>query len=132
MRNLIKILSMITVICVVCAVLVSAFAASDRSGGSGTYVIGDIDGDGSVTILDATVGQRVLAHMVEDPDGSRAMRGDIDGDGSLTSLDITLILRYMASMRVDYPIDEEKPLPTEAPTETVKPTIWDQYELPLV
>ena len=60
-----------------------------------SYIIGDADGDGSVTVLDATRIQRILAaYKVDDAEGARR-RGDIGGDG-LDILDATAIQRHLA------------------------------------
>ena len=80
---------------------------------------GDVDLDGEVTILDATVIQRVLVEMIADSDGHILRYGDIDG-GGLSIMDVTFIQRYLAQMDDGYPISEivdDKPLPTEKPTE---------------
>lgn len=73
---------------------------------------GDVDGDGSVTVMDATVIQRVLAHLQE-PDGRYAAAGDADSDGDVTIADATLIQRYEAKMIPALPFVPHAP--TEAP-----------------
>lgn len=60
-----------------------------------TYLKGDADGNGEVTILDATVVQRKLADMtVNDPEGV-AIRGAVT-TGTLGILDATAIQRFIA------------------------------------
>lgn len=81
---------------------------------------GDVDLDGEVTILDATVIQRVLVEMIADSDGHILRYGDIDG-GGLSIMDVTFIQRYLAQMDDGYPIGDivdDDPQPTEKPTET--------------
>lgn len=81
---------------------------------------GDVDLDGEVTILDATVIQRVLVEMIADSDGHILRYGDIDG-GGLSIMDVTFIQRYLAQMNDGYPIGDivdDDPQPTEKPTET--------------
>ena len=69
-------------------------------------IIGDADGDGSVTILDVTVIQRRLAEYdVNDPENVE-LCGDVDEDGELSILDVTLIQRYLASYTVAHPIGQ--------------------------
>ena len=73
-------------------------------------VIGDADGDGELTILDATRIQRWLAELC-DMDGSeytgagstddRIKSADADGDGTVTILDATNIQRRLAGMPVN-------------------------------
>lgn len=65
------------------------------------FLRGDADGDGAITILDATKVQRLLANLVDDADGMIALRGDADGDGSLNILDATRIQRAIAGFTVE-------------------------------
>ncbi|MBQ3265259.1 MAG: dockerin type I repeat-containing protein [Ruminococcus sp.] len=144
---------MITVllIAVLCFPLLSATGAPNESG---SYKLGDVDGDGQVTMIDATIIQRVLAHLLNDDDGMYTKRGDVDGDGKLTAADVTWIQRWLAHMSTPYAVGEvitptepetlepteeptEAPVVTEAPTDapteapTVAPTQKkDPYELP--
>lgn len=72
-----------------------------------TFILGDADGNGDVTILDATQIQRVLAELtVGDPDGVR-LRGDCDGEG-LNILDATKIQRWLAELGAAEPIGQPK------------------------
>lgn len=59
-------------------------------------VLGDSDGDGSVTILDATAIQRKLASLQTISFDEKT--ADADGDGELTILDATAIQRHLASL----------------------------------
>ena len=76
-------------------------SAPAMTGGSTVifYLNGDADGDGKITILDATLIQRVLVVLSKDTDGTIAIRGDVDKDG-LTILDATAIQRYLAGYTV--------------------------------
>ena len=70
-----------------------------------TVLLGDADGDDSITILDATKIQRLLAGLITDDDGMITLRGDSNGDG-LDILDATRIQRYLASLSIEAPIGE--------------------------
>ena len=71
----------------------------------GVQLLGDADGDGDVTILDATAIQRMLASIpVEYFDDVAA---DVDGDGDVTILDATYIQRFLAGMPCPAGIGEE-------------------------
>ena len=59
--------------------------------------IGDVDLDGEVTILDATMIQRTLAG-IEELDGIRRFLADTDSDGEVSILDATAIQRRLASL----------------------------------
>ena len=60
-------------------------------------LLGDADGDGAVTILDATRIQRRLADLVGDEDIDRA-NADADQDGLVTIIDATRIQRFLADL----------------------------------
>ena len=63
----------------------------------GGILLGDVDGDGEVTILDATYIQRKLADL---PNKSAFVTeaSDADGDGEFSILDATEIQRYLAGL----------------------------------
>ena len=66
-------------------------------------ILGDADGDGVVTILDATVIQRYLASFVVPNPAIVEERGDIAQDG-IDILDATWIQRWLAELTIPYPI----------------------------
>ena len=68
-----------------------------------TYLCGDADGDDEVTIIDATVIQRVLVSIAVSYFDEAA--ADVGGDG-LDITDATMIQRYLAGIAVPYPIGE--------------------------
>ena len=68
------------------------------------FLLGDTDGDGEVTIIDATRIQRILADLDDDRDGLMTLRGDTNGYG-LDIIDATSIQRYLAQFVVTDPID---------------------------
>ena len=75
------------------------------------YRLGDVNGDGKVTIADATLLQRYIAgFQVTDPErvklcGKILHRGSFDG--GITISDVTEIQRYLAELETDHPIGEE-------------------------
>lgn len=71
------------------------------------YYLGDVDGDGDITIMDVTLLQRSLAGLKLDDD-STLMQADVDGNGTLESVDVTFIQRRLAKMKV--PFDVGKPM----------------------
>ena len=68
-------------------------------------LLGDADGDGEVTILDATWIQRTLVDIGGSADFNEAA-ADVDGDGDMTILDATYIQRYLVGVPVPYAIGE--------------------------
>ena len=69
-----------------------------------TFLLGDADGNGEVSIIDSTIIQRLMAKSVEDTDGMISLRGDIDDNG-LSINDAALLGRYLARMSLDYPVN---------------------------
>lgn len=69
-----------------------------------SILLGDADGSGDVTILDATAIQRSLAALANDSFDEKA--ADTDGIGGVTILDATYIQRWLAAIPVDYAIGE--------------------------
>ena len=102
-------------------VSVPVFSASAESTGR---LLGDVDNDGSVTVLDATTIQKALASLLTLDEESRKA-ADVDGDDSMSIIDATAIQKWLASIAVPYAIGEpmESEGSTEAPTEqTEAPT----------
>ena len=65
-------------------------------GAAGGQLLGDVDGDGEVTILDATAIQRVLAELTVK--AYIAAAADADEDGDVTIMDATAIQRHLAEL----------------------------------
>ena len=117
--------------------VVPLFSAAAES----SYILGDADADGTVSIFDATAIQRVLAQFVVQPFDRRA--ADITGDG-LDIFDATRIQRYLVKIDDHFGIGEtiypDQPTEIQPDTQpdtqpatqpaTQKPT--DNYELPFV
>ena len=72
-----------------------------------SYILGDVDGDGDVSIIDATYIQRYEVNItIPVSDEDILLRGDVDGDGEVTIIDATMIKRYDIGISVAYPIGE--------------------------
>ena len=69
------------------------------------YMIGDSDGNGKITINDATYIQYVLAELLNDEDGGIALRGNVTGE-SLRINDATEIQKYLVGLDTSYRIGE--------------------------
>ena len=68
-----------------------------------TYILGDADGNGVITVLDATLIQRYLAGIpVPNPEVIER-NCDLDGNG-IDIADVTWILRSIADIEVPYPV----------------------------
>ena len=81
------------------------YTATFTAKAKGENILGDADGDGEITILDATLIQRYLAdYTVKDPERVATL-GNVSG-GGISIIDATLIQRYLAGFTVPYPIGE--------------------------
>lgn len=70
-----------------------------------SYILGDVDSDAIVTILDVTFTQRNLANIPTPYTETIKLCGDVDEDGDLSIIDTTLIQRFLADFAVPYPIN---------------------------
>ncbi len=71
-----------------------------------SYICGDVDGDGDVTVPDATIIQRVVA-QIEILTGKNLLAADVDGDKAVSVVDATLIQRYVAKINDNNNIGKE-------------------------
>ena len=61
------------------------------------YLLGDVNGDGQVTVVDATLIQKYIAGLVTLSDTQKAA-ADVNNDGSVSVIDATLIQKYIAGL----------------------------------
>ena len=108
------------------ALIIQAFLVFPAFASQSSYILGDADGDGSITIRDATKVQIVLADLEDDADGMVAMRTDFYGNG-LTINCATTIQKYLVHLPVDCNIGDV--IYIEEPTTMVQMTT-NSYELP--
>lgn len=71
-------------------------------------ILGDADGDGDITSIDATMVMRANVELDTGIDEDVLMNGDVDGNGALEIIDATFIQRYLALMDTPYPIGNAK------------------------
>ena len=61
-------------------------------------MLGDVNNDGVVDAVDATLTLRAYTRILSNMDSgltlAEAAAADVDGDGAITGIDATLILRY--------------------------------------
>ena len=115
MKRIKKIISITLIVSVCISVAVISTAAESR------FICGDADGDGTVTVLDATTIQRKLVQLPTPSFSEKA--ADVDGNG-LDITDATKIQRYLAEFDDLYHIGKFV-------SDNVQPT-QDEYELPFV
>ena len=115
----------ISFIAVVALLLSAVFSAAVISSAA---AVGDVDGDGELSILDATAIQRHLAD-IDKLSPEAVERAKVTGEKELSILDATAIQRKLAGLIASFPIEQNatEPKPTEAPTvaPTTAPTEHD-------
>ncbi len=68
---------------------------------SGDVKLGDVDMDGSVTVLDATAIQKHIANIKKLSD-AQLLAADTDGDKNVTVMDATLIQKFIANLITEF------------------------------
>ena len=106
-----KILSLM----IIAAVLLIAFTAV-ASADNAEYLLGDADGDGTVTVIDVTFIQKTLAGIPVNGSFSEKA-ADVDGSGRVEITDATYIQRWLADLDAPYPIGTLIESPSETPTQ---------------
>ena len=61
------------------------------------YLLGDVNGDGQVTVVDATLIQKYIAGLVTLSDTQKAA-ADVNNDGSVSIVDVTQLQTYIAGL----------------------------------
>lgn len=99
----------------------------------GKILVGDVNGDGVITVADATLVQKNAAEMITFDD-TQKIAGDCNGDGVITVFDATLIQKYAAEFYDEnlyltgkY-VGGDDPQPTTAKPTTVQPTTEEETE----
>lgn len=116
-----KFIAIILTLVIAAGSVMVSFAA-DSTLDTDTLLLGDVDFDGRVSILDATTIQTHIASLHEMSELSM-LAADTNGDGTVTILDATAIQLFLASLPHSGNTGNEIPLPTEPPTEPpTKPT----------
>lgn len=130
--------SVLSALLITSSMTIASAAYSADAVSADAILLGDANGDGSVTIGDATTIQMHTAELVTVPD-ERNTAADVNGDGSITVEDATLIQKYLAEFAIDYAVNEpigggdtqdttatqatEEPTST-SPSETVDEDAW--------
>ena len=95
---------------------------------SGNAVYGDVNGDGDITVVDATLVQKHVVQL-ETLSADKQIIADVNGDNTISVVDATLIQKYVVRLedwgRTGDVYQAEQPTtpePTTAEPTTVKPT----------
>lgn len=117
MKHIIKqTLAVFLIAAIITAMFTISAAAADQTDDNdlpadtgGGAILGDVDGDGEVEIMDATYIQRYLAD-IPIPFEIDERLADTDGDNDITVLDVTNIQRWLSGLptgtNIGQPIDE--------------------------
>ena len=87
------------------AMLVTAGFPVAASAAENEVLLGDVDGNGVVNVVDATLVQMIAAEMTTVSD-ERMKAADVDGNGDVNVVDATLIQQYAAEIETGYKIGE--------------------------
>ena len=95
---------------------------------SGNAVYGDVNGDGDITVVDATLVQKHVVQL-ETLSSDKQILADVNGDNTISVVDATLIQKYIVQLKdwgrtgdVYQAEQPTTPEPTTAEPTTVKPT----------
>lgn len=95
---------------------------------SGNAVYGDVNGDGDITVVDATLVQKHVVQL-ETLSADKQILADVNGDNTISVVDATLIQKYIVQLKdwgrtgdVYQAEQPTTPEPTTAEPATVKPT----------
>ena len=95
---------------------------------SGNAVYGDVNGDGDITVVDATLVQKHVVQL-ETLSADKQILADVNGDNTISVVDATLIQKYVVQLKdwgrtgdVYQAEQPTTPEPTIAEPTTVKPT----------
>jgi hypothetical protein len=95
---------------------------------SGNAVYGDVNGDGDITVVDATLVQKHVVQL-ETLSADKQILADVNGDNTISVVDATLIQKYVVQLEdwgrtgdVYQAEQSTTPEPTTAEPTTVKPT----------
>lgn len=95
---------------------------------SGNAVYGDVNGDGDITVVDATLVQKHVVQL-ETLSADKQILADVDEDNTISVVDATLIQKYIVQLKdwgrtgdVYQAEQPTTPEPTTAEPATVKPT----------
>ena len=72
---------------------------NDNTNPDPDYLLGDVDGDGEMSIMDATEIQMIIAGLKEPAYENAILAADVDGDGEMSIMDATEIQMIIAGLK---------------------------------
>ena len=87
-----------------CVSYVKPVPKSNVDGDKG--ILGDVNSDGEVNVMDATLIQKSVVNMITLTDDEN-IRADVNGDSKVNIKDATAIKKFVVKLETDYPIGEK-------------------------
>lgn len=106
-----------------------AFVVISTAASAESILLGDANGDGAVTIVDATAVQMWLAEYPTSGSFSKTA-ADVDGNGEIEITDATLIQKWLAELAPPYRINELIEIPSDATEPATQPTSEQATQTP--
>ena len=126
-----KFLSILLTTCLFVVSIVPVMAVENNA--TATYLMGDVDLDGRITVKDTTLIQKFVAAL-EDLHPNKYAVADVDNNGNVNVKDATMIQKKIAGIINEFPVrdEESKDEVTTTPDETIpeKPNEPDVTEGP--
>lgn len=98
---------MISILLCATILLGTFFGLSTATAAETPDSIGDVDGNGKIEVIDATLIQRHLSGLRQ-LDAAAQKRGSVSGGEELAVIDVTLIQRYLAGMITRFPVEDKQ------------------------
>ncbi len=101
----------------------------DELGDERSYLLGDVNMDGQISLKDVTVIHYAVADMINLTE-KQLLLADVNGDGAVTAVDATYIRNYLLSAIDKFPAEPEEPEPDESQDATIEPDVDDDDYTP--
>ena len=80
------------------------------------FMLGDVDGNGEISIADATQVQKIIAYLIE-PTDEMTLAADVNADNMVNILDATMIQMYCGGIIGSFVSSEPSTEPTNDPSD---------------
>lgn len=80
------------------------------------FMLGDVDGNGEISIADATQVQKIIAYLIE-PTDEMTLAADVNADNMVNILDATMIQMYSGGIIGSFVSSEPSTEPTNDPSD---------------
>ena len=101
-----KLLKVLSSFCALC--MAASFFCTSPVSAAATRKVGDVDGNGNITNIDAMIIQRHVTKQKVITDSAALKAADVDFDGKVTNKDALLIQRYVLKLAEITPLKDSK------------------------